>query len=111
MHLAAYDWRLSYYNLEVRDAYFSRLQMLIEHNLKRQRKKTVLVAHSMGSQVMLYFFKWVEAKDFGGGGPDWVERHIESFLSVYVRILCCSNLTLSAEAARSSGCPRPLRLC
>merc|ERR1711939_43310 len=32
--LAAYDWRLSYYNLEVRDRYFSRLQTAIEINLR-----------------------------------------------------------------------------
>ena len=30
LHLAPYDWRLSYYNLEVRDAYFSRLKTTIE---------------------------------------------------------------------------------
>jgi Lecithin:cholesterol acyltransferase len=30
LSLAAYDWRLSYYNLEVRDGYFSRLKTTIE---------------------------------------------------------------------------------
>lgn len=30
LFLAAYDWRLSYGNLEIRDAYFSRLKMTIE---------------------------------------------------------------------------------
>lgn len=30
MELAAYDWRLSYYNLEVRDGYFSRLKSTVE---------------------------------------------------------------------------------
>lgn len=30
MVLAPYDWRLSYYNLEVRDGYFSRLKTSIE---------------------------------------------------------------------------------
>ena len=30
LNLAAYDWRLSYYNLEVRDGYFSRLKTTIE---------------------------------------------------------------------------------
>lgn len=30
LHLAPYDWRLSYYNLEVRDAYFSKLKATIE---------------------------------------------------------------------------------
>ena len=31
LHLAAYDWRLSYSNLEERDGYFSKLKTAIEH--------------------------------------------------------------------------------
>lgn len=30
LHLAPYDWRLSYYNLEERDGYFSKLKSTIE---------------------------------------------------------------------------------
>lgn len=30
LHLAPYDWRLSYYNLEERDGYFSKLKTTIE---------------------------------------------------------------------------------
>lgn len=59
LDLATYDWRLTNYNLEVRDQYFSRLRSTIEFNLEVNGKKTVLVSHSMGSQVALYFFKWV----------------------------------------------------
>ena len=44
----------------------------------------MLVAHSMGSTVFLYFLKWVEASGpgFGNGGPDWVEKHVEAFTSI-----------------------------
>ncbi|KAJ7690718.1 phospholipid:diacylglycerol acyltransferase [Mycena rosella] len=82
LHLAAYDWRLSPYNLEERDGYFSRLKSTIEGFKRRQNKKTVIVAHSMGSTVVLYFFKWVESPEHGGGGPDWVENHIEAYISI-----------------------------
>ncbi|UZJ56317.1 hypothetical protein CBS101457_005637 [Exobasidium rhododendri] len=82
--MASYDWRLSYHNLEVRDHFYSRMKIHLEHNLLLTGKKTVLVAHSMGSSVALHFMKWVEAegKGFGNGGPDWVEKHIESFVSI-----------------------------
>ena len=30
LYMAPYDWRLSFYNLEVRDGYFSRLKTTIE---------------------------------------------------------------------------------
>ena len=49
--LASYDWRLSYANLETRDAYWSRLKHTIEENRRRTGNKSVIVAHSMGSTV------------------------------------------------------------
>ncbi|KZO93943.1 phospholipid/diacylglycerol acyltransferase [Calocera viscosa TUFC12733] len=77
LFLAAYDWRLSFYNLEERDNYFSLLKMRIEHWKQRQGKKTVIVGHSMGSE-------WVEAEGptYGNGGPKWVDEHIEAFINV-----------------------------
>ena len=57
LSLQAYDWRLAYINLQERDAYFSRLKAVIEHNLKVTGKKTVLVSHSMGGSVTLWFMK------------------------------------------------------
>lgn len=70
------------WNLEERDGYFSKLKYTIEGFKKRQGKKTVIAAHSMGSTVMLYFFKWVESPEHGGGGSDWVENHIESYITI-----------------------------
>ena len=34
MHLAAYDWRLSYPNLEKRDGYFSKLKFNFEYEFR-----------------------------------------------------------------------------
>ncbi|TFK46943.1 Lecithin:cholesterol acyltransferase [Heliocybe sulcata] len=82
LFLAPYDWRLSYYNLEERDGYYSKLKAMIEGFKKRQGKKVVLTAHSMGSSVLLYFFKWVESPLHGGGGPEWVENHVEAVISI-----------------------------
>ncbi|GLB37391.1 putative lecithin:cholesterol acyltransferase [Lyophyllum shimeji] len=82
LYLAPYDWRLSYYNLEERDGYFSKLKTTIESLKRRQRKKVVIAAHSMGSTVLLYFFKWVESPLHGAGGPDWVENHVEAYISI-----------------------------
>ena len=68
--------------MELRDRYFSRLKNYIETATKLSDKKVVLVAHSMGSQVAHYFFKWVEAEGYGNGGPKWVEDNIEAFINV-----------------------------
>lgn len=79
---AAYDWRLSYANLEVRDQYFTRLMSYIETAYKTSNKKAVIVSHSMGAQVMFYFFHWVAAPNGGGGGDDWVEKYVDSWINI-----------------------------
>jgi phospholipid:diacylglycerol acyltransferase len=79
---AAYDWRLSYANLEVRDQYFTRLKTFIEMAHSVSGKKAVLVSHSMGSQVLFYFFHWVASKDGGNGGDDWVEKFVDSWINI-----------------------------
>lgn len=82
MSVAAYDWRLSYPDLEKRDGYFTQLKLAIEHNYISTGKKTVLISHSMGSQVVFYFMKWVEAKGYGNAGKGWVNKHIASFVDI-----------------------------
>lgn len=79
---ASYDWRLAYLDLEVRDGYFSKLKHGIELNHKINGKKTTLIGHSMGSQVIFYFLKWAEAKNYGNGGPDWCNKYIDSVVDI-----------------------------
>ncbi|PYH89440.1 phospholipid:diacylglycerol acyltransferase [Aspergillus ellipticus CBS 707.79] len=79
---AAYDWRLSYPNLEIRDQYFSRLKSYIETAVHVSGEKVTLASHSMGSQVVMYFLKWVEHPDHGAGGSDWVNNHIANWINI-----------------------------
>ncbi|KAL9624986.1 MAG: hypothetical protein Q9160_000715 [Pyrenula sp. 1 TL-2023] len=79
---AAYDWRLSYMNLEIRDHYFTRLKSYIEVAVQTSDKKVVLASHSMGSQVLLYFMKWVEHPSYGKGGSSWVNDHVDSWINI-----------------------------
>jgi phospholipid:diacylglycerol acyltransferase len=79
---AAYDWRLTYLNLETRDQYFTRLKAHIETAKQVSGLKTVLLSHSMGSQVLYYFMHWVEAEGYGNGGPSWIEDHVDSWINI-----------------------------
>jgi len=79
---AAYDWRMSYMNYEIRDQYFTRLKTHIELAVRVSNKKAVLLSHSMGSQVLYYFLHWVEAEGHGNGGPQWVEAYIDSWINI-----------------------------
>lgn len=79
---AAYDWRLNYMDYENRDQYFTRLKTHIETAARIQNKKVVLLSHSMGSQVLYYFFHWVEAEGYGNGGPSWVDAYVDSWINI-----------------------------
>lgn len=62
--------------------YFTRLKAYIELAVTTSGLKVTLVSHSMGSQVVFYFFQWVEAGGHGNGGPDWVDKHIDSWINI-----------------------------
>ncbi|KAK8479942.1 hypothetical protein V6N13_032772 [Hibiscus sabdariffa] len=85
MYMAAYDWRLSFQNTEVRDQTLSRIKSHIELMVaKSGGQKAVIVPHSMGALFFLHFMKWVEAPApmGGGGGPDWCSKHIKAVVNI-----------------------------
>ncbi|KAL4577010.1 hypothetical protein LXL04_013111 [Taraxacum kok-saghyz] len=104
MYMAAYDWRLSFQNTEVRDQAFSRLKINIElMYVTNGNKKVVVVPHSMGAIYFLHFMKWVEAEPpiGGGGGPGWCDKHIQAIMNIGATFLGVPKAVsgmLSAEA-------------
>lgn len=85
MHMASYDWRLSFQNTEVRDQTLSRMKSTIELMVAiNGGKKAVIVPHSMGVLYFLHFMKWVEAPApmGGGGGPNWCAKHIKAVMNI-----------------------------
>ncbi|XVF69067.1 hypothetical protein PTKIN_Ptkin11bG0051000 [Pterospermum kingtungense] len=85
LHLAAYDWRLSFQNTEIRDHALSRLKNKIElMYITNGYKKVVVVPHSMGAIYFLHFLKWVETPPpmGGGGGPGWCAKHIKVTMNI-----------------------------
>ncbi|KAL9252195.1 putative phospholipid:diacylglycerol acyltransferase 2 [Drosera capensis] len=104
MHMAAYDWRLSFQNTEVRDNSLSRLKSKIElMYISNGKNKVVVVPHSMGVNYFLHFLKWVESPPpmGGGGGTGWCAKHIKAVINIGPAFLgvpkTVSNM-LSAEA-------------
>ncbi|KAH0776982.1 hypothetical protein KY290_008393 [Solanum tuberosum] len=85
MYMAAYDWRLSFQNTEIRDQSLSRLKSKIElMYVTNGYKKVVVVPHSMGVIYFLHFLKWVEAPPpvGGGGGQGWCAKHIKAIMNI-----------------------------
>ncbi|XP_043719686.1 phospholipid:diacylglycerol acyltransferase 1-like [Telopea speciosissima] len=85
MYMAAYDWRLSFQNTEVRDQTLSSIKSNIELMVSTNGgTKVVVVPHSMGVLYFLHFMKWVEspAPMGGGGGSDWCAKHIKAVMNI-----------------------------
>ncbi|GJZ46967.1 phospholipid:diacylglycerol acyltransferase 1-like protein [Tanacetum coccineum] len=85
MYMAAYDWRLSFQNTEVRDRTLSRLKRNIEMMVEiNGGEKAVIIPHSMGVLYFLHFMKWVEAPApmGGSGGSDWCAKHIKAVMNI-----------------------------
>uniref|UniRef100_A0A0G4FT94 Phospholipid:diacylglycerol acyltransferase n=1 Tax=Chromera velia CCMP2878 TaxID=1169474 RepID=A0A0G4FT94_9ALVE len=82
LHMASYDWRLGPQTLQTRDAYFSRLLSQTEALVAVTGEKAVFVSHSMGTQMMHYFFRWAESPFGGNRGKDWVEKHVDSAFTI-----------------------------
>ncbi|KAJ1974782.1 phospholipid:diacylglycerol acyltransferase [Dimargaris xerosporica] len=108
MHLAAYDWRLAYSDLERRDRYFSKLKQTFELSLRHTGRKSVVVTHSMGSNVFLYFMHWVESSLGGDGGAGWVERHIETFVNIAGPMLGVAKSVASLLSGEQRETVQPL---
>lgn len=85
MYMAAYDWRLSFQNTEVRDQTLTRLKSNFELMVAANGgNKAVVIPHSMGTLFFLHFMKWVEAPTpmGGGGGPSWCAKHIKTVVNI-----------------------------
>jgi hypothetical protein len=43
---------------------------------------SVVVGVGAGSNVLMYFFKWVESEHGGKGGKRWVDKHVHTFVNI-----------------------------
>lgn len=85
MTMEPYDWRLAFPMLEKRDGYLTKLKSKVEAMHKTTGKKVVLTSHSMGAQLVHYFFAWVttsESRGGGGGGKKWVDQHVHAYVNI-----------------------------
>lgn len=104
MFMAAYDWRLSFQNTQVRDQTLSRIKNNIELMVATSGgQKVVIIPHSTGALFFLHFMKWVEAPPpmGGGGGPYWCSKHIKAVVNIAAPFLGVPKaipLFLSAES-------------
>lgn len=79
MHMASYDWRLPYAQLEARDRFFSGLTAHIETvTAPPNPAKAVVIAHSMGTVLWTYYAQWVVLPSGGNRAASWIEDHVHA---------------------------------
>jgi hypothetical protein len=72
--MQSYDWHLSLEALEARDGYFTNLKYTIESAYhQNDKRKVVLVCHSLGGVVFTWFSQFITARD-----PDWMETYVHA---------------------------------
>lgn len=76
----AYDWRLSFHNLEERDGYFTTVKEKVEAMVRRKGKRATLIAHSMGCLVNFYFLNWARAQP--GVGQRWIDANVGNVVNI-----------------------------
>lgn len=83
LDLQSYDWRLSFPALEIRDGYFTRMKNnIIQMYNCNNNTKVVLLAHSMGTLIVHYFFQWVQSPLGGNETSLWIDKHIHSVINI-----------------------------
>lgn len=103
MSIEPYDWRMAFPLLEERDGYMTKLMYKIEAMHKSSGKKVVLTSHSMGAQLVHFFFKWVSTPrrdGGGGGGKKWVDEHIHAYTNIagsHLGVTKAASALLSGE--------------
>ena len=87
---APFDWRLAPSNIEIRDLFFTKLKQNIELNYHKNNRRipVVVVTHSMGCLVFLYFLDWLRYINKPAGGyKKWVRTYIWSLIGYAVPLL------------------------
>lgn len=72
-----YDWRISFEQLEQRDAFFTRLKSEIEMLHRIHSEKVVILGHSMGAVIAHYMMHWMEEKEKG-----WSDRYLQGLVNI-----------------------------
>ena len=86
--------------LEKRDGYFTKLKGKIEKLKSNNKKRVVVLCHSMGNRVFTYFLNWMKEKE---GGTAWIKEHVHTFVAVGAPWLGASKTIRSLVSGERFG--------
>eukprot|EP01035_Chromulina_nebulosa_P017322 gene17322-22863_t len=101
---APYDWRLSPMELENRDSFFTTLKFRIETAVRRHRRPAIIMAHSMGTNLFIYFCDWLRYYDKPSiGWERWVRKHIWAYVGFAAPLLGAPGSLKSVLSGHTFG--------
>lgn len=101
-----YDWRLSPQALEKRDSFFTTMKFKIESAVKRHNRPAIIIAHSMGNNMFMYFCEWLRMVDKPKGGwRRWLRRHIWAYVGYAAPILGAPGALKAMLSGHTFGLP------
>ena len=101
---APYDWRLAPIQLEQRDSYFKTLKQWLEVAVERHQRPAIVIAHSMGTNVFMYFCDWLRLVDKPSMGYEkWMRKHIWSYIGMAAPLLGSPGALKSVMSGHQFG--------
>jgi len=103
LHGLPYDWRLAPIELERRDSFFTTFKFRLESTVRRHKRPAIVIAHSMGTNLFLYFVEWLKANPPKIGHVRWLRRHVYGFVSFAAPLLGAPGAIKSVLSGHDFG--------
>lgn len=101
---APYDWRLSPMHLEDRDSFFTTLKFRIETAVRKHRRPSIVIAHSMGNNLFLYFIEWLRYVNKPSiGWEKWLRKHVWGYIGYAAPLLGAPGALKSVISGHTFG--------
>ena len=80
-----YDWRLAPSEMERRDSFFTQIKYKLETAVKRHKRPAIVMAHSMGNNLFMYFCEWLKVNT--KSHERWLKRHVWAYVGFAAPLL------------------------
>ena len=75
--------------MEKRDSLFTQIKYKLETAVRRHERPAIIMAHSMGNNIFMYFCEWLKSSMRGvsGGYEKWLKTHIWAYVGFAAPLL------------------------
>eukprot|EP00043_Microstomoeca_roanoka_P028859 m.19814 g.19814 ORF g.19814 m.19814 type:complete len:1099 (-) comp8753_c0_seq1:158-3454(-) len=99
-----YDWRLSPDMLQRRDKFFTLVKAKIETAVSLNEGPAVLVAHSLGNNIIWEFFDWLQ-QNYPSSHLEWTEQHVIAYYGLGAPFVGATSAAYASLIGDNMGLP------